>query len=67
MDERKGRRLAIDEGLAVVGCIGILEELYRRGDIKDPRQSYQELLRQNIRIDLRVLQGSLKQFGLASL
>jgi len=67
MDEWKGRRLATDEGLAVVGCIGILEELYRRGEIKDLRATYQELLRQHIRIDMRTLQSSLKQFGLASL
>lgn len=67
MDEWKGRRLASEEGLAVVGCIGILEELYRRGEIKDLRESYQELLRQNIRIDLRTLQSSLKHFRLASL
>lgn len=67
MDEWKGRRLAMQEGLAVVGCVGILEELYRRADIKDLRQCYQELLRQNIRVDLRTLQSSLKQLGLASL
>ena len=67
MDEWKGRRLASEEGLAVVGCIGILEELYRRGEIKDLRESYQELLRQKIRIDLRTLQSSLKHFRLACL
>jgi uncharacterized protein len=67
IDEWKGRRLAGEEGLAVVGCIGILEELYRRGEIKDLRENYQELLRQNIRVDLRTLQSSLKHFGLASL
>jgi predicted nucleic acid-binding protein len=67
MDEWKGRRLAIEQGLAVVGCIGILEELYRRGEIKDLRENYQELLRHNIRVDLRTLQGSLKHFGLAAL
>jgi len=67
MDEWKGRRLAAEEGLAVVGCIGILEELYRRGVLKDLRQIYKELLQQNIRIDLRTLQDSLKHFGLESL
>ncbi len=67
MDEWRGRRLAIEEGLAVIGCIGILEELYRRGEVKDLRENYQELLRQNIRVDLRTLQSSLRHFGLASL
>ena len=67
MDERKGRRLALEEGLSVVGCIGILEEMYRRDEIKDLRQIYQELIRQNIRVDLRTLQASLKLFGLKAL
>jgi len=66
MDERKGRRLALEEGLSVIGCIGILEELYRLGEIKDLRHIYQELLRQNVRIDSRTLQASLNQLGLAS-
>ena len=67
MDERKGRSLALEEGLSVVGCIGILEEMYRRGEITDPRQIYKELLRQKIRVDLRTLQASLRQFGLKAL
>ena len=37
MDERKGRSLALEEGLSVVGCIGLLEEMYRRGESKDLR------------------------------
>ncbi len=67
MDEWRGRRLAIGEGLAVVGSIGILEEFYRRGEIKDLRANYLELLRQNIRVDLRTLENSLKHFGLGGL
>ena len=67
MDERKGRRLALEEGLSVVGCIGILEEMYRRNEIKDLRQIYRELIRQNIRVDLRTLQVSLKLYGLKAL
>ena len=67
MDEWKGRRLAQEGGLAVVGCVGILEELCRRGELGDLRQAYEELLRQRIRIDLRTLQNSLKQFNLPAL
>jgi uncharacterized protein len=67
MDEWKGRMLAIEKGLTVVGCIGILEELFRRGEIPDLRQVYGELLRQKIRVDLRTLQTSLQQFGLTIL
>ncbi len=36
----------------------------RQGEIKDLRQNYLELLRQNIRIDPRMLEASLKHFGL---
>lgn len=39
MDEWKGRKLATEHGLAVVGSIGILEEIYRRGDIGDLARS----------------------------
>ena len=67
MDEHKGRKLAIKEGLAVAGCVAILEALYCRGDITDLRDIYRELLFQKIRVDLRMLQSSLKQFGLAPL
>ncbi|MEO7650300.1 MAG: DUF3368 domain-containing protein [Bryobacteraceae bacterium] len=67
MDEWKGRRLAKEEGLAVAGCIGILEELYRRGELSDLRLAYADLLRQKIRIDLRTLQSSLKQFNLPTI
>jgi predicted nucleic acid-binding protein len=67
MDEWKGRRLATESGLAVVGCVGILEELYRRGEIQDLRQVYEKLLRQGLRIDLRTLQASLKQLNLPTL
>ena len=59
--------IATGEGLAVVGCIGILEELYRRGEIKDLRQSYEEILQQAIRVDLRMLQSSLAKFKLPPL
>jgi len=63
----ESRRLVVGEGLAVVGCIGILERLYRRAEIVDLRRVYQELLRQNIRVDRRTLQDSLNQFGLGTL
>ena len=67
MDERRGRKLAKEEGLSVAGCVGILEELYRRGEIADLRQAYQELIKRNIHVELRTLQNSLKELGLAAL
>lgn len=67
MDEWKGRKFAVEEGLAVVGCVGILEELFRRGEISDLRQVFGELLRQRIRVELRTLHTSLQQLGLPPL
>jgi len=67
MDERKGRRLALATGLKVVGCVGILEELYRRGSVTDLHAAYAELVRQNVRIDIRTLEDSLRQFNLPPL
>ena len=67
MDEWRGRKFALASGLAGVGCVGLLEELYRRGFLRDLREAYQLLLREKIRIDLRTLQSSLKQFHLPAL
>jgi predicted nucleic acid-binding protein len=67
MDERRRGGRAIREGLSVVGCIGILEELYRRGDLTDLREIYRELLAQTIRVEQRILQASLHHLGLMPL
>jgi len=37
IDERKARHSARDEGLAIIGCVGILEDLYEQGDLGDLR------------------------------
>ena len=67
MDERRGRKMASEAGIAVMGCVGILEELHRRDVWADLRGAYQELLRQNMRIDQRTLQMSLEHFKLVPL
>jgi predicted nucleic acid-binding protein len=64
MDEWRGRRLAKQSGLAVVGFVGILEELYRCGSLPNLAQAYEELLRQNMRIDPQILQRSLQSLNL---
>jgi uncharacterized protein len=63
MDEWKGRKLAVEEGLQVVGCIGILEQLHVKGILPDLKLTYSKLLEEGFRIDSRVLQNSLKKFG----
>jgi predicted nucleic acid-binding protein len=67
LDEWKARRVARDAGLAVLGCLGILEAGARKGLIPDLRQTYIDLLRQGIRFDIKLLQDSLFRLGLPKL
>lgn len=67
IDERAARRLAQADGLAVMGCVGILETAFRRGLVSDLRRSYQQMLAQGIRIDRQLLNNSLTACGLPSL
>jgi predicted nucleic acid-binding protein len=67
LDELKARRYAQRESLPVIGCIGILEHLYQKGELKDLREAYQELIQHKTRIDLRTLQSSLAMFNLPPL
>jgi predicted nucleic acid-binding protein len=59
MDEWKARRYAKEEGLPVVGCIGILEDLCELGHIRDLREIYKELIHQKTRVDSQTIERSL--------
>ena len=67
MDERKGRRFATQQGLRVAGCVGLLEQLFRKGHIPSLRDAYRKLLDQEMRIDRATLRASLLHFGLPGL
>ena len=67
LDEWKARRVARQAGLSIVGCLGILEAAVRSGLVSDLRQTYIDLLRHGIRLDIRLLQDSLARFGLPKL
>ena len=67
LDEWKARRIAQGAGLAVVGCLGVLEAAARSGLVSDLRETYIDLLRQGIRFDIRLLQDSLTRHGLPRL
>ena len=67
LDEWKARRIAREAGLAVMGCLGVLEEGALKGLVPDLRQTYLELLRQGIRFDIGLLQRSLTRLGLPNL
>jgi uncharacterized protein len=67
IDEEKARRYAAAEGFNLTGCIGMLESLYRWGELADLRGAYIRLLAQKFRIDLKTLQLSLTKFKLPGL
>ena len=62
MDERRGRKVAAAMGVAVSGCVGVLEALYQRGEMTDLRTAYRALLR-HAHLDVRMLEDSLARCG----
>jgi predicted nucleic acid-binding protein len=67
IDERRARRLAATEGLAVSGSIAVLESGFRKKYVSDLREVYRQLLAANIWIDQKKLNQSLDSFGLSLL
>lgn len=67
IDERSARRLAQMQGVAVMGCVGILERGHRGGLVSDLRDTYSNLLTHGIRIDRQILVQSLAALGLSPL
>ncbi len=64
---RKARLYAQPEGLSLLGCIGILEDLYERREVGDLHGIYGRLIEQSARVDVRMLAHSLAKFGLPPL
>lgn len=67
LDESKARRIAGKAGLAMIGCLGVLEAALRKGLVSDLRQAYIDLLQHGIRFDIKLLQDSLARLGLPKL
>lgn len=67
IDERAARRLGQAQGVAVMGCVGILERGHLRGLVSDLREAYTHLLTHGIRIDRQILDQSLAVLGLPRL
>jgi predicted nucleic acid-binding protein len=67
LDECKARRYAAVQEMPVIGCIGVLERLFRGGHLSGLREAYIWLLAERVRIDLATLQHSLKKFNLPPL
>ena len=54
MDERKGRRLAEERGLAVIGALGVLLEASRRGLVDQPMRVLDRLKAAGFRASRRL-------------
>ena len=67
IDDLRARRLARSEGVEVRGAVGLLELLYRRGEISDLRSMFQQLLSHTVYIDRTLLNRRLVLFGLPPL
>ncbi len=68
IDEAKARRYASESGTFILfGCVGILEMLCQKQLIADLRETYRVLVDQDFRIDPKILENSLKKFGLKPL
>lgn len=67
IDERAARQVCQAKGVAVMGCVGILERGHRRGLVPELRQTYTNLLTHGIRIDRQILDQSLSAVGLPPL
>jgi len=63
VDERRARRLATAEAVPVSGSIAVLESGHRRGELKDLRRTYLELLAAGIRVGRPVLNRSRPPLG----
>lgn len=67
IDEVKARRAAQQRGLAVLGCVGILEDAFGMRLLPDLRQAYRQMLKSGAYIDPRILENSLKALSLPPL
>lgn len=67
MDDRKARALAVKHGVTPLGCVGILQDAFGRGLIKDLREAYQALLVSGAYVDRRIVEASLKVLKLPEL
>ena len=67
IDGARGRQLAKKEGLEVRGTLGILEYLFRRGQIADLRSAFEKLLAQHVYLNRDLLNRRLHLFGLPPL
>jgi len=67
LDDRKARRTAQEEGLNVLGTVGVLEDAFGLKLLDDLATAYRKLLAAGAYINLEILQDSLKSHDLPEL
>jgi uncharacterized protein len=67
MDDSKARRTAVEQGLRIVGCVGVLEDACRSGLLSDLRHVYRQLLASGAYLDPRILESSLRSLHMEPL
>ncbi len=63
IDERAGRTVATELGIAIAGSVGLIVQARRRGLIPSARAVYVELLDKDFRIGAEMIRGALAQAG----
>ncbi len=64
IDEIKARKVAREYGMAVLGCVGILEDAFRSHLLSDLARAYRQLISAGAYIDRKILENSLEALNL---
>jgi predicted nucleic acid-binding protein len=67
IDDMKARKAAQEQGLAVLGCVGVFEQAFTSHLLSDLPQAYRQLLASGAYVDPRILEDSLKALNLPPL
>ncbi len=67
IDEAKARKVAQEQELAVLGCVGVLEDAFGLRLLSDLPQAYRQLLASGAYVEPKILENSLKMLNLPPL
>jgi uncharacterized protein len=67
LDDYKARRVAIEQGIRVLGTVGLLEAFHSRGYLSDLTEAFRQLILERAYIDERLLNRRLRALGLKRL
>ena len=67
IDDSKARKVAQEEGLTVLGCVGVLEDAFSLKLLSDLPEAYRQLLVSGAYVDRQILENSLTTLNLPPL